>query len=226
MGPTGDRGATPVVALVRLAVLRGSRIVRLVRIRSASTTHRPGQRGQAVVEFALVFGLIMLPLVLAIADFGRVYTAMVAVEAAAREAADYGAFQSSYWDASATPPNPAKTTAEMQRRACVAAAGSHLEDYSEPVGTVNHATCTNPSFTCQIEPPAGTESTQPCASYSGTYCSTSTSEPPCAIHVTLAYTFNSILGIGNLHGSFSFSRDSIYRISDLPVPSAAPSASP
>lgn len=197
----------------------------LVRFKVSRVGNRHGERGQAIVEFALVFGLIMLPLVLAIADFGRVYAGMVAVEAAAREAADYGAFKSSYWDASAG--NPAITTAEMQRRACTAAAGSHLEDYSEPGGTLNHATCTNPAFSCQVEPPVSSgELSQACASYSGTYCSTSTSEPPCGVHVTLAYTFNSILAIGPLHGSFSFSRDSIYRVSDLPVPTAAPSASP
>jgi Flp pilus assembly protein TadG len=200
--------------------------VRLVRFNAFRAGNRHGERGQAIVEFSLVFGLIMLPLVLAIADFGRVYTGLVAVESAAREAADYGAFKSSFWDASAG--NPAITTAEMQRRACTAAFGSHLEDYSEPSGqAVAHSTCTNPSFTCQIEPPGGSgELAQACASYSGTYCSTSTSEPPCGVHVTLAYTFNSILGIGPLHGSFSFSRDSIYRVSDLPVPTAAPSASP
>lgn len=198
--------------------------MRLVRIKGAQSTHGPNERGQAIVEFALVFGLIMLPLVLAIADFGRIYSAMVAVEAASREAADYGAFQSSYWDASKG--NPATTTAQMQQRACTAAAGSHLEGYAEPSGTVDHASCTNPSFTCQIEPPAGTESSQACASYSGTYCSTSTSDPPCGVHVTLQYTFKTILSVGSLNGTVAFTRDSIYRISDLPVPTAAPSASP
>lgn len=198
--------------------------MRLFRFNAFRAGNRHGERGQAIVEFSLVFGLIMLPLVLAIADFGRVYTGLVAVEAAAREAADYGSFKSSYWDASTTPPNPAKTNAEMLRRACTAAVGSHLEDYA---GATDGTSCTNPAYSCQIEPPASSgELPQACASYSGTYCSTSTSEPPCGVHVTLAYTFNSILGIGPLHGSFSFSRDSIYRMSDLPVPTAAPSASP
>jgi uncharacterized protein (UPF0333 family) len=193
--------------------------VRLVRIKGAQSTHGPNERGQAIVEFALVFGLIMLPLVLAIADFGRVYTAMVAIEAAAREAADDGAFQSSNW---ASAGNSFVTAAEMQQRACTAAAGSHLEDYS---GTTGNATCTNPSFLCTIEPPPNsTELSQNCASYPGGYCSTSTSDPPCGVHVSLQYTFRTILSVGNLNGVFTFSRDSIYRVSDLGT--AAPSASP
>jgi hypothetical protein len=158
----------------------------------------------------------MLLLVLAIADFGRVYEAMVAIESATREAADYGAFNSSYWDASVG--NPATTTAEMQRRACTAAAGSHVEGYGEPGGTLNHSACSNPTFTCTIKPPvASGEASQACASYGGTYCSTSTSDPPCTVDVTLTFNFQAFLSVPPLPTSVSIQRQSNFRVSDLPV---------
>ena len=78
-------------------------------------------------------------MVIAIADFGRLYTSAVAVESATREAADFGAFNRSYW----LPSNVDVTIAEMERRACVAAAGSHLQDYAT-IDPVNNTTCTNP----------------------------------------------------------------------------------
>ena len=52
--------------------------------------------GQSVVEFALVFPLMLL-LVVAVADFGRLYVSAIAVEDAAREAADFGAFTTTNW---------------------------------------------------------------------------------------------------------------------------------
>jgi Flp pilus assembly protein TadG len=172
------------------------------------------QAGQALTEFALVAPILLL-LVLAIADFGRIYVSLVAVEAAAREAADYGAFQSSFWNASAG--NPATTTAEMQRRSCVASAGSHLDDYQ---GASDGSSCTNPSFTCTLVPPVTSgEVSQPCGSYAGTYCSTSTSDPPCTVHVQLNYQFRAFLNVPPLPTTVIFTRDSQFRISDLPVPS-------
>ena len=72
------------------------------------------------------------------------YVSAVAVEAAAREAADFGAFKSDQWTAVNVP----VTTAEMLRRACVAAQGSHLEGYA---GASDRSTCTNPGFSCTLE---------------------------------------------------------------------------
>src|SRR5262249_47490444 len=111
---------------------------------AASTRRRP--RGQSVVEFALV-APILLFMVIAIADFGRLYTAAVAIESAAREAADYGAFDANHWSSS-NPANITATLAEMQKRACTAAAGSHLEGYA---GAPDNTTCTNPTFSCTLE---------------------------------------------------------------------------
>jgi Flp pilus assembly protein TadG len=177
---------------------------------------RPGADGQSLAEFALIVPILLL-LVLAIADFGRIYSSMVAVEAAAREAADYGAFQSSYWLASPAPGNPPTTAAEMERRACTAAMGSHLDGYQ---GASDGTTCTNPVFACELIPPvASGESSQPCATYGGTYCSTSSSDPPCTLQVTLTYQFDAFLNVPPLPTTVTFSRVSDFRISDLPVPS-------
>ena len=79
----------------------------------------------------------MLLITLAVADFGRIYASMIALESATREAADFGAFDEDNWDGS----NDAATLIEMQRRACKAA--SSMPGYvSAPAPT--H--CTNPAF--------------------------------------------------------------------------------
>ncbi|MEW5992559.1 MAG: TadE/TadG family type IV pilus assembly protein [Chloroflexota bacterium] len=189
------------------------RPVRLLPRRAA----RHSQRGQALTEFALIAPVLLL-IVVAIADFGRLYNSMVAIESAAREAADYGTFKSSYWDP--TLGNPPVTFAEMERRACTAAWGSHLENYSEPGGTVNHETCDNPVITCVVEPngpPA-----QDCDSYDGAGdCHVSTTDPPCIVHVTATYTFSPFFNFNILGWSplqVTFARQSLFRISDLPVP--------
>lgn len=200
-----------------------------VRRRSPGTTALAGAHlgrlgrglagsGQGLAEFALVLPILLL-LVLAIADFGRLYTSMVATESAAREAADYGSFKSSYWTAANAP----TTTAEMERRSCTAAAGSHLEGYAEPAGTVNHSTCSNPGFACRIEPADGSSASD-CSTYDGTTggCAASTTNPPCTVHVTLTYTFATFLKVPPLPTSLTFSRESLFRMSDLPVPTAAP----
>lgn len=92
--------------------------------------HRAPQRGQSIVEFTLVLP-VMLILLLGIVDLARIYTTMLSVESAAREAADYGTtLGAGKWQS----PTPADTTvAEMERRSCVAS--SNLTDYSDPDGT-------------------------------------------------------------------------------------------
>lgn len=188
---------------------------------SSPNVAAPGRRrfrdaGQSVVEFALVVPFLLL-MVVAIADFGRLYTSAVAVESATREAADFGAFNRSYWLST----NVDVTIAEMQRRACVAAAGSHLQDYvtTDPV---NHTTCTNPTFICDLE---HGESSTPCAGSGGWVegfdCSASISDPtvdPCTVHVRLDYDFHTILGVGPVPDTLHIGRDSRFRVSDLAPP--------
>ena len=64
------------------------------------TARRRGRRsGQSVVEFALVLPILVI-LMLAVVDLARIYTTMLTVESAAREAADFGTFGSQKWDPS------------------------------------------------------------------------------------------------------------------------------
>ena len=181
---------------------------------AARTRPRHSASGQSVVEFAIVVPVIMLLLV-GIADFGRLYTSAVAVEAATREAADFGAFQASNWSAA----NASTTVSLMEQRACVAAAGSHLEGYrsSDP----SNNTCSNPSFTCTLEH-AG--SSIDCASSSGSVNGFDCSAPvapgdtPCTVWVRLDYDFTTILGIPPLPSTIHLTRDSRFRVSDLTPP--------
>ena len=170
-----------------------------------------------MVEFALVVPLLLL-LVIAIADFGRLYVSAVAVESAAREAADYGAFKASYWlvDAGVGTNNPPITTAAMVRRACTAAAGSHLEGYAEPAGTVDHASCTNPTVTCTIGQLGGAE--VPCETYPGGVCSVASTDPPCIVHVKVRYDFRMILSFAPLPPTVTIERNSRFAVADLVAP--------
>ena len=155
-------------------------------------------------------------MVILIADFGRLYTAAVAIESASREAADYGAFSADHWS-STSPANITATVAEMERRACTAAAGSHLEGYA---GAADNATCTNPAFTCTLE---WGGYTQACASSGGMVggndCSSVASQPltvdACTVHVRLDYDFRVILGLVPFPDTFPFGRDSRFRVTDL-----------
>lgn len=175
---------------------------------------RKRDSGQSVVEFAIVVPVVML-LLIGIADFGRLYTSAVAVESASREAADFGAFQASNWSAA----NVNTTVAMMEQRACVAAAGSHLEGYQTTDPT--NATCTNPSFACTLE---HSGSSVDCSASGGSVNSFDCSAPvaagqtPCTVWVRLGYEFRTILGIPPMPASIQLTRDSRFRVSDLTPP--------
>jgi Flp pilus assembly protein TadG len=176
---------------------------------------RPRRAGQSVVEFAIVVPVLFF-IVIAVADFGRLYTAAVAIESAAREAADYGAFDADHWS-STTPANITNTLAEMEKRACTAAAGSHLEGY---VGASDNTTCTNPRFSCTLEWGGASEACGTSAGMvAGNDCSALATQPKavdaCTVHVRLDYDFRVILGLVPFPDTFPLGRDSRYRIADL-----------
>ena len=164
-------------------------------------------RGQSVVEFALLLPLILIHLI-AIVDFARLYTTMLTVESAAREAADYGAFHWYNWQDTATRD---ATAAEMERRACIAV--SNLPEYSGSGGT-----CFGPSFFAySLDPPPGPSvdcSQNPAPNAN-----------PCRLTVTLTYDFRLLAPLHvDLFGtsigvpaSLSFSRDATFALSDYGI---------
>ena len=174
---------------------------------------RNGQSGQSVVEFAVIVPVLLL-LLLAIADFGRLYTSAVAVESAGREAADFGSFDATYWNTA----NLNTTVDAMRLRACTAAAGSHLEGY-ETTDPVNNTTCTNPTFTCTLERNgASTDCATSGGFTNGIDCSNAAIDPPCTVHVQMAYAFRTILSVPPIPTSIQIVRDSRFRISNLTPP--------
>lgn len=175
---------------------------RRVHVSGRTTLSRRSRSGQSITEFALLVPLMLL-LAVAVADFGRLFTSMIAVESAAREAADYGAMQGkTKWDLGDST-QVAQNLAEMQTRACTAA--STLSDYvGDSPGTANMS-CSNPSFAYDMErvPLSGNCSTQ------GEF------DDPCIVHVTMTYDFHAFLDIAPFPGVLHVTRESRFAISDL-----------
>ncbi len=176
---------------------------------------RSRSSGQAVVEFALI-APIMLVLLLAIVDLARIYTTMINVESAAREAADFGTFGSQKWNAAVYNVVPSGTEAQMKRRACVAA--SALPDYIGPDDS-----CTNPLFSYEL---SGDRGLTWSAYNAGMACDDPTRAPPCWLKVTLQYDFHllvpfnfTVFGVTyGVPNTFTFQRASIFPMTDLNLP--------
>jgi hypothetical protein len=183
----------------------GRRADRSAELGPEAASSRRGA-GQSLVEFALVLPIALLLLV-AVADMARLYTTMITVESAAREAADFGAYGSPNWDGA----NLASTVAAMEARACVAS--RHLEGY---VGS--GSTCSNPTVTITLLEPGDI----PADSSSG--CE-DPARPggPCEVQVDVDYTFDLIMPIAldvaghrlGLPESLSFRRSSVFANSDF-----------
>lgn len=175
-----------------------------------------GERGQSLVEFALVLP-IMAVLLLAIGDFARLYTTMITIESAAREPADFATLLQSQWDETTPPPpddNRSKTVAEMERRACTAS--SHLPEYD---GAADNTTCTNPTFSYELLPPGGLGESA-CADPAVI----TPTDTPCNVKVTLTYVFDLIVPVSllGLDPTYTFQRTATFAISDFAVDQATP----
>ena len=169
------------------------------------------------MEFALVAPILLL-LLLAIGDFARLYTSEIAVESAAREAADYGAFAAGQWN---TAGNAALTVDQMISRACTAA--SNLPDYIATGDATTQCSVagSNPRFSYELEDSTG----QPIVDPPGA-CGDPATEPPCVVHVTMTYTYHTffevppipLLNFSPYPATVQVRRDSRYAISDLAAP--------
>jgi Flp pilus assembly protein TadG len=181
--------------------------VRRYSVRRSVDNRRRSQRGQGLVEFALIVPLMFL-LAVAVGDFGRLFTAAVAVESAAREAADYGAFLGKdRWD-EADAATMATNEAEMRRRACTSSA--ELSDYVGSPGADDTDDCTSPAVT--IHPPIH-PSSGPAAA--GSCTAAGPLDKPCWIHVTVTYEFRPLIPFPPIPSSITITRDSWFAISDL-----------
>jgi Flp pilus assembly protein TadG len=176
----------------------------LARQADSQRRRRATSAGQSFAEFALIVPILLI-LLLAVADFARLFATMIAVESAAREAADFGTLYPWQWEPAADP----VTRAEMERRACVAA--SDLPDYAGPDDN-----CSNPTVTIDLdEAPAGVTEAE---------CwQVPREDTPCAVEVTLSYAFDIIVPLHiqffnvelGLPTQVSFERTSVYAISDF-----------
>jgi Flp pilus assembly protein TadG len=185
------------------------------------TRRGTASRGQSVVEFALVLPIMVLVL-LATVDFARVYTTMMNVESAAREAADYGTtLGAGKWQAGAPMDD---TVAEMQRRACVAA--SDLPDYADS-DTDPANGCTNPAFAYCMTPTTG-GTCGPVDPVDG--CEIPTRPQPCTVTVTLTHVFRLFAPLNIQVGGSEFGfpstitivRDSTFAMTDIDLAPVAP----
>jgi hypothetical protein len=178
---------------------------------------RRSRRGQSVVEFALL-APIMVVLLLLVIDVARVYTTMMSIESAAREAADYG----TTLGASKWMPGPAEdgTRAEMQKRACVAS--TNLPDYDDPDGDPSNG-CANPAFSaCETQPDA-LPATCGVNDAALAPCYEATREPPCTVTVTLTYQFHLFLPLNidvlgtriGFPSTVAIVRDSTFAMTDI-----------
>jgi TadE-like protein len=166
----------------------------------------------------------MIFLLFAMLDFARIWTTMMSVESAAREAADYGTtLGAERWNAG----NHLFTVDEMRRRACVAA--SDLPDYEGVDADANGVDedCTNPTFAYCLTPSAGgtCESAPDAAWLTANTCDNRDRDPPCTVTVTLHHDFYlfvpfrlDFFGVQlGLPVSLAFDRDSTFAMTDIDV---------
>lgn len=160
------------------------RIARALRYRQRDASHsseHARSSGQALVEFALVFPVLLL-LMLSIVDFSRVFTALITVESAAREAADFGAFNRTNWAGE----NYDNTLAAMDQRWCVASSG--LTDFEPADPVVDKTLCSNPRL---VSDPVLIKT-----GATGKDCAAADRDQPCLVRVELEYDFHLIAPVG------------------------------
>lgn len=189
-------------------------------------------RGQSLVEFVLILPIFLM-ITVAVGDFGRVYATGVAVEDAAREAADYTAFDdpsNSHFDTT----NPADVDAtdparyEALRRAC--AAVSALPDYGDPSDPTSVAAhCADPTSRCTEAPGSFCQLVVEYNGASDPWQSTCGVDPEqldatCGwvVHTTVRFDFHMVIDylpidLSPVPTTVNLVRESWYAVSALPI---------
>lgn len=168
----------------------------------------------------------MIFIMVAILDLARIWTTMMSVESAAREAADYGTFYGAEgWQASGY----STTVNQMRQRACVAA--SDLPDFAWTDANGDGVfdtteVCTNPSFAYQLLKQPGATAVDP-STDEGTAdaCANPDRDPPCNVKVTMSHVFHlfvpmqmDFFGVRlGFPATLSFERDSTFAMTDIDV---------
>jgi hypothetical protein len=192
-----------------------------MRRRHRGAGWRARERGQSVVEFAVVFPLMVI-LLLAILDLARVYTTILSVESGAREAADYGTtLGAGRWAAGA--PMDA-TVAAMNERACLAS--RNLPDYTDADADPSTG-CENPGFAYCVTSSVGGAcgAVDPAAG-----CDDPLRPVPCTVTVTLTHEFRlyapfSVEILGSRFGvpaTITIERDSTFAMTDIDLAASPP----
>jgi hypothetical protein len=149
-------------------------------------------------------------MVLAIADFARIYTTMLTIEAAAREAADYGSVFPWYWKGATSRD---LTEQGMTERACVAS--SNLTDYVGPDDN-----CSNPTVSIVLDATASNPEVAEADCWNVPRDAT-----PCNVEVTLRYTFHLIMPTSipffdttlGFPATLTFERTSVFQVSNFEI---------
>lgn len=124
------------------------------RHHTADAPVAPHQRGQSMVEFALVLP-ILLVLLLGLADFGRVFTAGIALEAAARNGAEAAAQQ--YVQMARNRPSGVLASADYEALHDIASGAVCSETRLLPEHAASGSTCTMPATAVCIHDASGAD---------------------------------------------------------------------
>jgi hypothetical protein len=191
--------------LLRRAIALPARLHNRFEVRRART-----ERGQSFVEFALVLPMLLV-LLLGIADFGRVFSAGITVEALSRNAAEATAQEYLQWRRAAGGSEPAAAYYTLALAKASAVACSEAKTLPNFVGTAS--TCSMPITGACIHDEWGDH----CGSLGATApseCSSLTAWPPTLadqpgglpyVQVKACYRFTTLMNISALHLPFSSS---------------------
>jgi Flp pilus assembly protein TadG len=157
------------------------------------TERRKGRRrwfckGQSAYEFAGVL-FVLVPMLVVIADFGRIFFIIVAVNNAARAGAQYGS------QTNTTAADTAGMVSEAQ------ADGANIPNFGTP--TASECTCGT------ANPPTNPA----CSTISSTYCQDATSK---AVYVTVntSATFTTLLNYPGFQNSFTLTGKAIMQVQE------------